>query len=936
MKKALKIFGIVILILLVVLITAPFIFKGKIVNIANEQLAKNLNAKASFENINLSLIRNFPNLSIRLEGLIVAGIDEFEGDTLLNLKSLNIVVDVLSAIKMENIEIKQIILSQPRINALVLADGTANWDIVPESEETEVEVPDTTVSEFSTKISLKLFKISEAFIRYDDRSSNMSAGLENFNFTLSGDMSQDYTSLVVDSETEKLNFTMDGIRYLKNVLLKMHFDVGANLKESIYKLEKNVVSLNALELNFDGSIAMPESGDIFTDIKFGTNNASFKTLLSLVPAIYLQDYSDLQTTGNLKLDGIIKGAVTETETPNVDARLVVSDATFNYPDLPKAARDVQIDIDLHYDGVQMDNTTVDINVFHVDLGGNPIDLILNLRTPITDPFTNGKLTAILDLATLSDVVILPDTEMRGNINAQLDWMGNLSSIENQKYEEFKADGNIVVSNFYYDSPDIPKAFTLHNAQMKFSPRFIELASFDAQLGASDFRMQGRLSNYIPFVLDDKTIVGELNLNSRLIDLNEFMTGEDAVEETVPESDTMPLEVIGVPANIDFRLSSSIGRVNFDNLVIDNLEGVIIIKDQKVEMQNLSLNMLDGSFVLSGEYNTQDLNNPLARFDFQANNVNIPKAVEAFDVVGKMAPIAKKATGNISVGMSLTTFLTQQMEPVIATMYGKGNLGSKQIGIKEASAFNSLGKALNTDAFRNLTLNDINLNFEIVDGRILVEPFETSMGNIKMLIGGEQSLDNTLNYGVNLSAPRELLGLENPVVNNLYSSAASKGINIEKAESVNILARITGPMNDPQVKLDLKDNVKSTAADIKEELKETATQIIEEKKEEVKADVKKQAREEADKIIGEAEKQAATIKAEAKKSADAVRYEANANADKLIKEAGNNPLKKATAEAAAKKIRDEGDSKARKIESDAGSRADKVVSDAKVRANKLLQ
>ena len=82
---------------------------------------------------------------------------------------------------------------------------------------------------------------------------------------------------------------------------------------------------------------------------------------------------------------------------------LVSNASFSYPALPKSAQNIQIDVNLHYDGVQNDNTTVDVNKFHVELGGNPIDMTMNLRTPMSDPFTNGNLSMILDLGSIKDV-----------------------------------------------------------------------------------------------------------------------------------------------------------------------------------------------------------------------------------------------------------------------------------------------------------------------------------------------------------------------------------------------------------------------------------------------------------------------------------------------------------------------------------------------------
>jgi hypothetical protein len=935
MKKFLKILLLLILALFVILAATPLLFKGKIVRLANEQLEKNLLANATFEDISLSLFRNFPNLDIRLKNVCIVGIDKFEGDTLLNIKTIDLAIDLMSALKMENIKIKRIVIDEPYINALVLEDGHANWDIVPEADSTSVEPVDTSASEFTTKISLKLFRIDQGIIRYTDLSSGTKASLDRFNFALTGDLSQDFSAIVINSSAEKVNLTMDGIRYLKDVLLNMHFDVDANLKESIYKLNENQFSLNDLTLMWNGSIEMPESGDIVTTLDFSTSSTNFKTLLSLIPAIYLNDYKDLKTTGNLKLEGKITGAVTETANPNIDAKLLVNNAGFSYPDLPKSAKNIQIDADLHYDGAQMDNTTIDVNKFHVDLGDNPVDMVLNLKNPVSDPFTNGKLTASINLESISDVIPLEETKLRGLIQAQLDWMGKLSSIENEQYENFKADGTININNFYYNSPEVPKAFTLKTSQFSFSPKTIEIASFDAIVGSSDFRLKGKLTNYIPYILKDETIQGELSLNSNQLDVNELMGETETTEIADEAEDTAALEVIEVPGNINFRFVSVVGKVLYDKLDIRNMEGIISLKDKKVLMENLSLNTLDGKVALSGEYNTVDISNPLVDLKISAFDIDIPKSVAAFNILGKVAPIASKATGKVSLGLTYSSFLNSTMKPVINTISSSGNLSSKQIGIKSADAFNAIGEALKTDALKNMTLSDVNLNFVIQEGMLTVEPFETKMGDISMLIGGQQSFDKTLDYSINFSAPRQLLGLENPAINNLYNSATAQGIEVPRSETVDVIVRLTGDIKNPKVKLDLKRNATNAVENVKEDVKEAVKDVIDTKSQEVKDNAKVKARAEADKIMKEAEKQAANVRSEAKKAADVVRAESNANANKIINEA-KNPISKRAAEPAAKKLRDEGEVKARKIEQEANQKANKIVSDAKAKSDKLLQ
>ena len=931
MKKFIKVLLIIILVLLISIIVLPIFFKGKILKIAKEQINKNVNAKVEFSDLNLSFIRNFPNASVVLKNLAVVGIDEFESDTLLSLKSFNIRLDIVSVIKMENINIKGILVDHPVIMARVLENGKANWDIAMAVEEVEEEV-DTTVSEFTTKISLKKFEIRNAFIKYSDESSNLYASLDNFNFLLKGDLAQDFTSLSIRSATEAVNFIMDGIRYVKDASLNININLDADLKNSIYILKENEIALNDLALGFNGSVEIPNESDIISDMNFATRKTDFKSLLSMVPAIYMQDFQDVKTSGNLSLNGSVKGVYNGEKDilPDAKLQLKVENAMFKYPDLPKSADNIQIDVDLFYDGTETDNSVINLNKFHIDLGGNPVDLSMNIKTPVSDMNLNGIFKANIDLATLSDVVPLEDITLQGKISSDIDFMGYMSYIEKEEYDKFKADGNLRISDLVFNSPDMPKAFKINESSVTFSPKYLLVSSFDAEIGNSDLQFKGRLENFIPYVFKDETIRGDFQFSSNVLDLNEFMSETAEVETS--EVDTVPLSVIEVPKNIDFRLISKIDKIYYDKLEIANASGIIKVKDGKVLLENLVMNTLEGTMKLSGEYNTLDMKAPLVDFGIEATGIDIPSAFKAFSVLEKLAPIAKAATGRVSIGMQYTSLLDEEMSPILKSIVGKGSFSSANIGLIKSNTFAKIGDALKTKAFDNMTLQNLKVGFEIRNGRVYLDPFETKMGTTNFVIAGDQGIDKTMNYDMNINIPRTVLGSgANESLNKLYANAASKGINISPSETLNMNVNVGGSFSEPKISIDLKDNVKQSAAAIKEEIKEKAKEEIEKKKEEAKAIVN----EEAEKIIAEAEKQAGQIRQEAARLAEITRDEANSNADKMVNEA-KNPIAKRAAEIGAKKLRQEGEDKAQRIIREADDKANKIVQEARERADKLTQ
>src|SRR6188474_2083455 len=98
MKKLFKWIGIVVLILLIAAILVPILFKGKIIQAIKDGANKNMNAKLEFSDASLSLLRNFPNLSLGIENVSIINVAPFAGDTLIYAKDLHIVLDLMSVI----------------------------------------------------------------------------------------------------------------------------------------------------------------------------------------------------------------------------------------------------------------------------------------------------------------------------------------------------------------------------------------------------------------------------------------------------------------------------------------------------------------------------------------------------------------------------------------------------------------------------------------------------------------------------------------------------------------------------------------------------------------------------------------------------------------------------------------------------------------------
>jgi len=929
MKKVLIIILIVVLVVIAALAVTPLLLKKQLLQKAKEVANTSVNAKVDFSDFRLSLFRGFPNLTVSLKDISVVNYEPFEGDTLVALKKFIVAVDLLSIIKGDVIRVKNLILDRPVLNGIILKDGTANWDIALPSDAVVPEDTATAQTEDLT-IALKKFEIRSASLSYDDMSNDMKASTANLNFILTGDLSQDFSSLAIESESEGINFIYGGVRYLKDAILKMVLNVDADLANNVYKLQENSVVLNELELRFGGKVGMPDDSTVSVDMTFDTPSTGFKSLLSMVPAVYMNDFQDVQTDGKLTLKGAITGILQGEITPSAEIELIVDNARFSYPDLPKSAENININAKVKWDGVQNDNTTLDVNLFHVELGGNPVDMKLHLITPISDPQVNAHVDANIDFASLPDVIPLEDISLTGMLYANMDLIGKLSSIENERYEEFKADGTIRLQDFEFRSPDVPQPVMVHQALLNFSPQYLHLESFDVNMGSSDIHLKGRLEDFIPYLLADGIIKGSLDLKSQLLDLNEILAGAED-EKEVAIKDTTQLAVFEVPGNIDFTLESDLKKLKYDKIDIENVTGIILIKDKKILLTDLNMDLLQGTMMISGEYNTQDIEIPFVDLTLDIKTVDIPSAFTAFNTVRLLVPVAELARGNVSATLSLTSFLDKHMNPVLNSLVGSGRLMSNSVEINNSKTFGKISTILKNDKFKVLSLNDLDFNFEIRNGRVYIKPFDIKIGQHKLNIQGDQGIDQTMNYTMLMNIPKSELGSGvGSALDELTSMASQQGVSLDFGEGVDVSFLVTGTFMDPQVKPVFQMGTGTIGDQVKEQVKER----VEEQVDQVKQEVKDEVNEKAELILKEAEENAQKVRDEAKRVGEELIKASETQGQKLIKEAGTNPIKKRIAEETARKLKSEAEKNAVKLEDEANKRADQIMNEAREKADQL--
>ncbi len=892
MKKFLKIAGIILVVIFLLLLVLPFAFKGKIMNLAKEEINKMLNAKVDFDHLSLSFISSFPNASITLENFYVAGVNEFEGDTLAYARNLSATVNIKSFFGNTGYEISKVNVDDAKLHAIVLKNGKANWDIMKsDSTETESTEPEE-LSNF--KLQLQKVSIKNTEILYDDSVSLMNVALKNLNLILSGDMTADNTRIETNLTADDLSFIMDKIPYLSKAKVSANVNLDADLKNMKFILSDNYIQINEIKASIDGWVAMLQDESMDMDIKLKAPQTQFKDILSMIPAVYAKDFQDIKTSGDVTLEASAKGIMKGDTMPSFDAKLDIVKAMFQYPSLPKSITDINTNIHIYSKGGSLDNTIIEIPKFHFEMGGNPFDMSLNISTPMSDP--NLALSAVghLSLGMIKDVYPLEDMELSGELDANMKLATRMSYIEKEQYDKVDASGTLGLKDMIVKSKDMDDIL-INNANMSFSPRYVDLSGFSAKIGKNDISATGKLENFIPYFMKDETLRGTLAVNSNYLNLNDFMK-ENEASKLSEETESSSVGVIEIPKNLDFNLNGNFKQVIFDNLDMTNVVGQILVKDGKVDMKNLSLNALGGKLGVNGYYDTgKNPKQPEVSLALDIKNASFAQTFSTFVTIQKMAPIFENMLGNFSTNFKMTAPLGNDFMPVLTSLVASGALQSNDVEIKDVPVLNGLAAALKNDGLKDLKIKDLNLPFSINDGRVTTKPFDVKFGGGNMNLTGSTGLDQTIDYTAKID-------LTDKLSNNYL-----KNVNV----------KIGGTFTSPKFSVDMKDALNQALGSV-------AGSILGNNS---GASLSQQATDQID-------KQAATIRQTAKDTGDKLVAEAEKQGQNLIDQANktSNPLAKAAAVTAAnvsaKKLKEEAQKKADQLNAEAEKQIQSLSDKAK--------
>lgn len=807
-KKILKWVGIFLLFVVIALAAVPFLFKDKIKSMVAKAINEQVDATVAFEDVSLSLFKNFPMANVNVEKLSIINKAPFAGDTLVYMGEIDLKMSIKELFKSEGepMSLESVSTKDGVINILFNKDGIGNFDIAIKKDE---EKPADTEESKPFALNMQNYKIENLRFKYFDDRSKIKMVIDSLNHEGKGNFAA--SKLDLDTKTTaRLTLDMDKTNFMRNVALSLDAVLGMDLDKSVYTFKQNKALINQLPLEFDGSLALLEAGQQF-DLTFKTPTSSFKNFLGLIPEAYSGSLANVKTEGDFTINGKVNGLMSDTTIPKFNIAIASNNASFKYPDLPKSVQNIIIDTKIINETGAMNDTYVNLDNLSFRIDQDVFNAKAKIRNIAENALVDANLKGTINLGNVTKAYpVKLDFPLSGILKADVTTKFDMKSVETSQYEKIQNTGNISLSGFNYKGDGLPQPIAISQANVQFNPNRITLSKFDAKTGKSDIAVTGTLDNFYGFVFKDQTLQGNFNMSSNQLVVSDFMapeapatkSGEKTGEEKPAAKPAAASEAVKIPAFLDCTITAKANTVVYDNLNLKDVSGKMTIKNEAVDLQNVKTAIFGGQIGLNGKVSTKEAT-PKFNMDLGLNNVDITQSFTQLDMLKSLAPIAGVISGKLNSTIKVSGNLdSKEMTPDLNTLTGDllGQLLSTTVNPDASNLLNKLDDNVKFIDFKKLNLNNLKTHLTFENGKVNIKPIDLKYQDIAITVGGQHGFDQSMSYNVNFDVPAKYLGSDvNKLLTKLSPADANK-------ISVPVNAVITGTFKDPKVSTDLSKSV----------------------------------------------------------------------------------------------------------------------------------
>lgn len=321
-------------------------------------------------------------------------------------------------------------------------------------------------------------------------------------------------------------------------------------------------------------------------------------------------------------------------------------------------------------------------------------------------------------------------------------------------------GEVEFNEFFVSTLGFHLPIHLGHTVVRMDENDIVLRNAQLQMGNSDILASGSVSNIWGALMRDEVLKARLDIRSDYIDCNQLLRAFSIEQDTVvpvkskvnPSPTTemsSDINLFVIPQNIDFELQTHVGKITFDKMVFERIDGLVQVKDQAAYLSNLSMRALEADMKAVVMYKAASDQQGFVGFDFNIQDINVGKLVDFIPTLDSIVPMLRSFKGLVNFHVALEANLDSAMNIRIPSLKSAIHIKGDSLVLMDGETFAEIAKMLMFKNKKENVFDSISVNVTVNDGRVTVYPFLVEIDRYKAAVGGSQGLDMSFNYHISI-------------------------------------------------------------------------------------------------------------------------------------------------------------------------------------------
>ena len=337
-----------------------------------------------------------------------------------------------------------------------------------------------------------------------------------------------------------------------------------------------------------------------------------------------------------------------------------------------------------------------------------------------------------------------------NVNADYD------DIEEDIFLQWDPNLDLDLSNAVFAMQDLSEQVFIPTIDLNYTDEGLSVNNSKIQLGNSDFRLEGTLTNLYEHFKHDELLMGEFSFTSDYTDVNQIMDifngmgSEEEVTDDVQEN--AEDDPFMVPYGVDIILHTSINNAIAGDMSIRNVGGDITVKDGVLVLQEMGFTSDAAVMQLTALYKSKRKNHLYAGFDFHLLNIDIAEMIKMIPDLDTIVPMLKSFAGNAEFHFAAETNLKSDYSLKYSTLKAACSIEGSDLVVLDSETFDKIKRLLMFSKKTDNKIDSLDVQFTVFKNEIDVYPFAVSMDKYSAMLYGRHNLDMSYDYNIAVLSP----------------------------------------------------------------------------------------------------------------------------------------------------------------------------------------